>query len=389
MNVMVGDTSGTSPRKGSSSLRVVQYVAILMLLVVLLVWARLIVVAVLVGVGIGAILAPLLRRMARDLHIPKGIAAALMAVVGLGLLAGIGWAFAGVIDSQAALLTERGPALMQRLQEIATGVLRRFPWLQKNVASANMGATAGSIGGAVFKGAWSSVGVLSALLFAAVIGLYVAVDARTYREGLVRAMPARHRERADRFVGQAAEVVRSWFGAQLIDMMIIGTLTSVGLWVVGAEYWLLLGVLTGLLGIIPYVGILIVVTLAVLLTLASDFSRLPWVVGVFLITQQLEGNVILPLVMRGRVQLPAAPLLVFMLLMGSWAGLLGVLIAPPLFAVLRLAYLEFYVPRMDAMGSGGAVAALTVVPDAPTPASSSKAEPSPPSPSSGPAPVLR
>lgn len=338
---------------GSSPLRIVHYVAILIAVGVLLVWARLIVVSLLVGVGIGAILAPLLRRMVRKMHIPRGLAATLIAVGGLALLAGIGWAFAGVIDSQVSLLTERGPALMQRLQELATGVLQRFPWLQKNVASMDMGATAGALGGALFKGAWSGVGVISALLFAVVIGLYVAVDARSYRDGLVHAMPARHRARAERFLAQASGVVRDWFNAQLIDMLIIGTLTSVGLWMVGAEYWLLLGVLTGVLGIIPYVGIIIVVTFAVLLTLASDLARLPWVLGVFLITQQLEGNVILPLVMRGRVQLPAVPLLVIMLLMGSWAGLLGVLIAPPLFAVLRLAYLEFYLPRVDGMVAAG------------------------------------
>ena len=346
----------------TSPYRVVHYVAVLVAVMVLLIWARLIVVSLLVGVGIGAILSPLLRRMDRYMHIPRGIAATLIAVLGLSALAGIGWAFAGVVDSQAALLTERGPALMQRLQEIFTGLLDRFPWLQRNVASLDMGATAGAIGGAVFKGAWSGVGVLAALLFAVVIGLYVAVDARVYRQGLVRAVPARHRERADRFCGQASGAVRDWFNAQLIDMVIIGSITSIGLWIVGAEYWLLLGVLTGLLGIIPYVGIIIVVTFAALLTVASDMSRLPWVIGVFLVTQQLEGNVILPLVMRGRIQLPAVPLLVFMLLMGSWAGLLGVLIAPPLFAVLRLAYLEFYVPRVDRMGAPAPVAALTMLP---------------------------
>jgi predicted PurR-regulated permease PerM len=345
--------------------RVVHYVALLCVVLVLLIWARLIVVSLLVGVGIGAILAPVLRRLNSTMRIPRGIAATLIAVLGLGALAGIGWALAGVVDSQAALLSERGPALMQRLQEIATGLLDRFPWLQKNMAQLDMGATAGAVGGALFKGAWSGVGVLSALLFATVIGLYVAVDARTYREGLVRAMPARHRDRAGEFLGKAAAVVRGWFNAQLIDMLIIGTITSIGLWIVGAEYWLLLGVLTGLLGIIPYVGIIIVVTFAVLLTMASDMGRLPWVLGVFLITQQLEGNVILPLVMRGRVQLPAVPLLVFMLLMGSWAGLLGVLIAPPLFAVLRLAYLEFYVPRVDRMGAPAPMQALTSLPSKP------------------------
>ena len=359
--------------------RVVHYVALLLVVVVLLIWARLIVVSLLVGVGIGTILAPVLRRLNHTMHIPRGIAATLIAVLGLGALAAIGWALAGVVDSQAALLSERGPALMQRLQEIATGLLDRFPWLQKNVAQLDMGATAGAVGGALFKGAWSGVGVLSALLFATVIGLYVAVDARSYREALVRAMPARHRDRADGFLGKAAEVVRGWFNAQLIDMLIIGTLTSIGLWIVGAEYWLLLGVLTGLLGIIPYVGIIIVVVFAVLLTMASDISRLPWVLGVFLVTQQLEGNVILPLVMRGRVQLPAVPLLVFMLLMGSWAGLLGVLIAPPLFAVLRLGYLEFYVPRVDRMGAPAPREALTALPS--QPGSSAVPMPGPPPPS--------
>ena len=346
-------------RRRHSPYRTANYVALLVVLGVLLIWARLIVVALLVGVGIGAILAPVLRKMQQQMRIPRGIAAAIIAIIGIVLIGVLGWGFAGVVDSQAALLAERGPALMQRLQEMAGGWLQRFPWLQKNVATTDVAGTASAIGAMVFKGAWSGVGVLAALLFAVVIGLYVAVDARGYREGLVQAMPAQHRARADRFVEQAARVVRAWFSAQLLDMLIIGTLTSLGLWIVGAEYWLLLGVLTAVLGIIPYVGIILVVTVAALLTVASDVGRLPWVLGVFLATQQLESNVILPLVMRGRVQLPAVPLLVFMLLMGSWAGLLGVLIAPPLFAVLRLAYLEFYLPRVDRM-TGAATAAVPV-----------------------------
>ncbi len=359
------ETPLPTPGRRRDLIQVANYVAILVLVGVLLVWARLIVVALVVGLGVGAILAPVLERMQRQFRIPRGIAAALIALLGLALVAGTGWAIAGVVDSQASLLADRGPALMQRLQQISHDLLQRFPWLQKNVASMDIGGTASSVGTAVFKGAWSSVGTLSALLFSTVLGLYLATDARAYRDGAVRAIPARHRERAHDFLGKAAKVVRTWFGAQLIDMLIIGTLTSVGLWIVGADYWLLLGVMTGALGIIPYVGILIVVTFAALLTLASDVSRLPLVLGVFLVTQQAEGHLILPMVMRGKVQLPAVPLLVIMLLMGSWAGLLGVLIAPPLFAVLRLAYIEFYLPRMDAMQNEGeepSVEALTNVP---------------------------
>ena len=364
--------AGGTPKR-RDPYRIANYVAILVVIGVLLIWARLIVVSLLVGVGIGAILAPVLETMQKRLRVPRGIAAAIIALIGIALVGGIGWAFAGVIDSQAALLAERGPALIQRLQELAGNLLHRFPWLQKNVATMDVGGTASSVGAMVFQGAWSGVGVLSALVFSIVIGLYVAVDAREYREGVVRAVPDKDRERADRFVGQASKVVRNWFNAQLIDMLIIGTLTSVGLWIVGADYWLLLGLLTGVLGIIPYVGILIVVVLAALLTLASDVSKLPLVLGVFLFTQQLEGHVILPMVMRGKVQLPAVPLLVIMLLMGSWAGLLGVLIAPPLFAVIRLAYIEFYLPQVDAMKRhDGPLEAITEVKGVSAPGAAAK-----------------
>lgn len=338
------DSTGPTLR---SPVEVVNYVVVLAGVVVLLVFAKLIVVAVLVGVGAGAILAPRLKTMHLRLHIPIGAAAALVAIAGLMLLGAVGWGIASAVDAQAAQLTDRMPELVQRLQERSERLLSRYPWIRRNVASADLASSASAVGAAVFKGAWSGIGVFSALLFASVIGIYVAVDAPTYAAGFVRAFPASRRATVERFLRQAGETLRRWFHAQLIDMLIIGTLTSLGLWIVGIDYWLLLGVLTGVLGIIPYVGIAIVVCFAGLITLASDPSRLPWVFAVFLATQQLEGNVILPMVMRGSARLPAVPLLVFMLLMGIWSGLLGVLIAPPLFAILCLAYREFYLPRVD------------------------------------------
>lgn len=340
-------------------IRVVNYVLLWAAAIVLLVWARLTVVALLVGVGVGVILAPQLDRMQRGWRIPKGIAAALVAILGLGLLGAIGWAFADMVNAQASQLADRMPELIKSLQQRVADWLARYPWVQRNVASMDLASGASTVGAALLKSTLSGANTLLALAFALVIGLYVAVDAAVYRDAAVRALPAAQRGRALAFLGQAGGVVRNWFGAQLLDMVIIGTLTSLGLLAVGADYWLLLGVLTGVLGIIPYVGIILVVAFAALVTVASDPARLPWVLGVFLVTQQLEGNVVLPLVMRGKAELPAVPLMVIMLLLGAWAGLLGVLIAPPLFAVLRLAYLEFWLPRVD--GAAGA----SDTPDAP------------------------
>lgn len=346
------DSPNSTVAPAPSAIRVVNYVLIVAAIVLLLVCARVIVVSVLVGVGLGVILAPLLGLMQRGLRIPTGLAVAVVAIVGLGALAGLGWGLFSVVESQAAMLADRMPELIERLQGNVQALLSRYPWIERNFASVDIAGSASQIGGVLFKGAWSGLATLSALVFAMVISIYVAAEASAYHDALRRAFPQPHRERAGELLRESAATVRVWFRAQLIDMIIVAILTAVGLGLVGVDYWLLLGVLTGLFGIIPYVGIAIVVVFASLLALASEPAQLPWVLGVFLLTQQIEGHLILPLVMRGRAQLPAVPLLVFMLLMGSWAGLLGVLIAPPLFAVCCLLYRELYLPRMDGAREG-------------------------------------
>lgn len=342
------DALAHEPPPRHAAISLVNYVALLLAIAVVLIWARLIVVALLVGLGIGVILAPALQAMHRRLHLRRSIAAALVVIFGLTLLGLIAWGVFAAVDSQIALLSERMPEMLRRLEEQLQGVLSRYPWLKQSMAEADLATSASRFGAVLFKGAWSGFGVLSSLVFAAVIGVYVAVDALDYHRSAVRSFPAALRPSADRLLSRSAETIRTWFRAQLLDMLIIGGLTSLGLWAVGAEYWLLLGVLTALFGIIPYLGIAIVVIFSGLLTLASDPGRLPWVLGVFLLTQQLEGNLVLPLIMRGSARLSAVPLLTFMLLMGAWAGLLGVLIAPPLFAVLCLLYRELHLPRADA-----------------------------------------
>ena len=142
-------------------------------------------------------------------------------------------------------------------------------------------------------------------------------------------------------------MTRVWFRAQLIDMAIIGLITTIGLLIAGVEFWALFGLLTALFGIIPYVGVMIVVVIVSFITLASDPSQVPWVLLVFIITQQIEGNVVLPWVMKGQAEIPEALLIIVMLFFGFWFGLLGVFIAPPLVAVMICLYRNLYLPAIE------------------------------------------
>lgn len=130
-------------------------------------------------------------------------------------------------------------------------------------------------------------------------------------------------------------------------MSIIGLITSVTLKLIGINYWLLFGLTTAVLDIIPYVGPILAVIFTSIVTLGTQPDKIYWVIGSFLIIQQIEGNLLIPLIMRDRVQLPEAPLIVLMLILSNWFGVLGAFVAPPLLAVVRTIYLMTYVPRMN------------------------------------------
>ena len=351
------DSFAHPSRSTSSAITVVRYTLIRIVAIAAFLAAlatlKLIVMSTLIGLGIGVLLAPPLRNFQRRFHLPKAVGAAVVLLLTVLVIGGVGYGIFYIADAQITSLSERMPQLVERLQALANSITSRYPWIGDRVESFNVADTARAVGEKVFQGAWSSFGLIGGLAFAFVIGLYTAVESETYYGAALKAFPSRHRQAAASFLQEGARTVRNWFHAQLTDMAIIGLLTAIGLWIVGADYWLLFGLLTGLLGIIPYVGIAIVVIFSGLVTLASDPSRLPWVIGVFVATQQLEGHLILPLVMSGRASLPAVPLLVFMLVIGSWGGLLGVLMAPPVFALLLLAYKRFYLPRMERDSSPG------------------------------------
>lgn len=331
-----------------SGIAIVNYVLLIAAIIAALLLLKIIVISAAIGMGVGVLLAPPLRHFQARFKLPRGVGAVVVVLITIAVIGGVGYGIYVIAESQVTSLGERMPQIVDKLQGIANRLLERYPWLDAGSSSFNVADTARSVGGKLFQGAWSGLSVFGALIFAFIIGLYTAVDAEHYYHGLLKSFAPAHRDAAADFMQQAAQTIRNWFHAQLIDMAIIGSLTAIGLWLVGVDYWLLFGLLTGLLGIIPYAGIAIVVIFASLVTLASDPGRLPWVIAVFVVTQQLEGHVILPLVMSGQAELPAVPLLIFMLVIGSWGGLLGVLIAPPLFALLLLAYRRFYLQRMEA-----------------------------------------
>lgn len=301
----------------------------------------------LIGVGIGVLLAPVLTFFQKRLHVPRSLAAVLCLIVFLILASLFFWVLSDLVSGQFARLSAAWPQLLTNLKERLVALSDQYPQMAQQIQNFNFQDTLSTSMDRVFVGVKSGVFAVSSLAIAIFLGLYTGVDSEEYFDASLGIIPKSKRQRARQIAQKCAHVLRLWFRAQLIDMALIGVSVAIVLRIVGMEFWAVFALLTAVLCIIPYAGILIVIVLAALVTLASDPSRVWAVVIAIFLVQQLEANVVLPRVMRDQAELPELPLLVFMLLMGSWFGIVGVFIAPALLAILKTIYHELYKPWID------------------------------------------
>ena len=114
---------------------------------------------------------------------------------------------------------------------------------------------------------------------------------------------------------------------------------------------MLIGIFSGLISFIPYLGATIAVVVPILLALVSDPFTVVWVILAFFIIQQIEGNLLQPIVMSRAVDLHPALVVFAILIMGTLFGLVGILLAVPLVAAFQVLVRELWVQRMDQIGT--------------------------------------
>ncbi len=320
---------------------------LVVLFLVILYKARIVIITSLIGIGLGVLISPVLDLLQKWIKLRRSFCALIFILAVLVCMAIIGALAGWLVFDQVNQLIADMPQLSAKLRAEIEGVFDRFPWLLDRIKGIDFAESLQGIGQYLFGGIQLGFVVVGGVTFALFIGIYLAIAADFYFRGTIRAFPPQYRERVEDLLVKCARVVRVWFRAQLLDMAIIGAITAIGLLIAGVKFWAVFGLLTALFGIIPYVGVIVVVVIVSLITLASDPGQVPWVLLVFLITQQIEGNLVLPWVMKGQVEVPEAILVIMMLFFGFWFGLLGVFIAPPLVAVMICLYRNLYLPAIE------------------------------------------
>lgn len=245
----------------------------------------------------------------------------------LVILVGAGFGFAPAVLEQADTLAREIPGAVEQVRMR----IEAQDWLEGLLRRAAPGGLSG--GEAATAAVSSTFGTLGNMVIVLFIGLYGAANPDTYRAGVRAVLAPSIRPRADEVMDKSTSTLRSWIGAQLISMTIVGTLTWLGLWAVGVPLALLLGLIAGLLAFIPNIGPIVAALPAVLLASLEGSTTVLLVIGVYVIVQMLETYAITPFLQKERVSLPPALVIGMQLLMGVLFGIAGLIFASPLAAL--------------------------------------------------------
>jgi len=273
----------------------------------------------------------------------------------LGLLL-VQFVIAPLVDQTQQLLADF-PALLAAVQvlvdrlEQTTGLDLSEPLYAERLIEATQERVSGLSVETVASAGFSIANVLYLGVVVLLTSIYAVLQPAPLVRGFVNLFPAGRRQRVREILGQMYRNVQRWLLGQFADKMIVGALVGLGLWTVGIPFAFLFGLLTGLLGLIPYVGVVVSLVPPVLLALASNPTDVLWVLAIYFLVLQLEADLIYPAVMSRAVSLHPAAIIFGLFAMSVFFGFVGFLLAVPLVAALQVLVRELWTPRMDRLGT--------------------------------------
>ncbi|WP_380872356.1 AI-2E family transporter [Sphingomonas sp. DBB INV C78] len=300
---------------------------------------------------VSLILLTLTHALRRRCNLPFAIALGLVVLAIIGLLGAAVTFFGATIQGEFAELANRLPdawaSVQQRMQMSPLGaavLLKAQELAPSGQAIVNLATTAlAAVGGA-----------LSGLAIVLVGGLYLAAQPTLYSIGLLRMIPARARGPAAETLDAVAISLRNWLKGQALGMLFVGVATGTGLWFVGVPAAWAIGLVAGLAEFVPYAGIFLAAIPAVVLGFGQGTSTGLWTMGVLIAVQQLQGNLVMPVLQNRMVDLPPAITIFGIIASGILFGVPGVLLATPLTIVVLVLIRRLYLheDKQEVLASG-------------------------------------
>lgn len=369
-----------APAQRNDGFRTAAYVIALLIALLLLWHTRSLVLTVFLGVLFALAVSSGADRLQRY-RIPRGVSAPLLVFAVVGILAAFGNWIGPTVRTQTRELKTKLPEALDKLETWVTsrggGVIATITGLDddatpatpvtvdstttvsdsagtvssstKNVAALANGRgekrtlrdhLLAQLGGAsrfFFPVLSHTLAVVAGIVLVLFLAIYLAVDPSVYRRGLLRLVPRGARARTDETLTAIAGTLRKWLVTQLIAMVAIGLVTTLVLVTLKVRAAVPLGILAGLLEFVPTLGPVLSALPAIAMGLVDSPEKALFVAIAYVGIQFIENHLLIPLLMKGGMDLPPALTIIMQALMAIVFGFLGVLVAVPLLATIMIA----------------------------------------------------
>ncbi len=316
--------------------------------------------ALLLSVALSAPVEALHRRKVPRPAAVAGIVALVLAVLGVA-----GYLLLPVLVQEAALLASSLPDALQQLVERARELANRLgikigggsggisPQTLASAARRVIGGLASLFGGllGLFGGLASLFTALLVFLF---VPLYLTAMPGPVVGWLVRLVPPDGRSTARSILSDSRDSLLGWLKGRLFSMVVVGVLAAVALYLIGVPGALFLGLFSGLVAFVPIIGSVVGAVPPLLLAFAGNPWGVLWVLLAYVAIQQVESNLLTPLVMRKAISLHPVVVVASVTVAGAAFGALGALLAVPAVVVGDILIRRLWFERLEGTGENDA-----------------------------------
>jgi predicted PurR-regulated permease PerM len=282
--------------------------------------------------------------------LPRPVGALLALIAGLGSLALLIYLLIPPFVDQTNQFVDDVPAIVEDLEKVYADVT---------------GQSSGEVGNNVQQfveryteepdrliGPLTSIGlnlagILGALVLILITAYYMAIRPDPLVNGLVRLAPPRRREHIRHVLARIRQSWIGWMQGVAIDMLVTGVMLYVALTLVGLDFAIFFAVLSALLVVVPYFGAIAGAIPPTLFALTDSPGKALLVLGAYILVQQLESNVTIPVIMAQRVRLHPAVIAIGVVVVGQLFGFVGLFVAVPILSLIIIAVEEFWVKPIE------------------------------------------
>jgi predicted PurR-regulated permease PerM len=275
------------------------------------------------------------RLLGRWLPIPRPWRLLLTIVLGFGFIGWVVWFAGTTIGAQAEALRDVVAQQFSRLMAFVGSMGLMPPGQPTDLGSQLLGSV-----GRLTSAVGSAIGAVASFIAMIVIGIFLAAEPRIYDRGIAWMLPLRHRAGFYRIVEHAGFTLRRLLFGRLIAMVFEGVFVWVTLTLGGVPMAGLLGLVTGVLAFIPNIGAITSGVLMIAVGFSAGYGQGIWCIIVYFLVHNIDAYVVVPYVARRTVDLAPAVLLAMQLLMAALFGILGILLADPLLATLKVVLVD-------------------------------------------------